>query len=545
MAQQGVQVDMSAFSCSICLDLLKDPVTILCGHSYCMTCINNLWDLKVEKKTYSCPQCRETFTPRPVLVKSTILAAVVEELKKTAPADHCYAGPADVGCDSCTGTKLKAIKSCLQCLASFCEKHLQPHYNSPTFRKHKLVNPSKKLQENICSRHDEMMKMFCRTDQQCICYLCSVDEHKGHDTVTVAAERTQRRRELGEYQQNVQQRIQNREKDVKVLQQEVEAINRAADKAVEDSEKIFSQLIRLMEKRCSDVKQQIRSQQKSEVSRAEELREKLEQEITELRRKDSELQQLSHAEDHIQFLVNFPSLPHLGESTHSASINVRPRRYFEEVTAAVSKVTEKQRSILNEGLTKISLTDVDFLLSPADPKTRAGFLKFSHEISMDPNTVNTWLSLSKGNRKATLMRERQSYSAHPDRFTDRCQVLSAESLTGRCYWEVEWSGSGVEVAVIYKDIKRSGHGSLFGDNGKSWSLYHRNDSCTFIHNSIVTPLSVPQPSTLGVYLDHSAGRLSFYSVSETMTLLHRVKTTFTQPLYAGVSVGGSSAEFST
>ena len=231
-----------------------------------------------------------------------MLADLVEELKKTglqaAPADHCYAGPEDVACDVCTGRKLKALKSCLVCLASYCEKHLQPHLQSAPLKKHKLVEPSEKLQENICSRHDEVMKMFCRTDQQCICYLCSVEEHKDHDTVSAAAERTERQRELGLRRQTIQQRVQDTEKDVKLLQQEEEALNGSADKAVKDSEKIFTELIQLMKKRSSDVKQQIRSQQETEVRRVRELQKRLEQEITELKRRDHELKQLSDTEDH-------------------------------------------------------------------------------------------------------------------------------------------------------------------------------------------------------------------------------------------------------
>ncbi|XP_059200739.1 tripartite motif-containing protein 16-like [Centropristis striata] len=552
MAQKGAQLDREIFSCPICLDLLKDPVTTSCGHSYCMNCIKSFWDGEDEKETHSCPQCRQTFTPRPVLLKNTILAVLVDELKKTglpaAPADLCYAGAEDVACDVCTGRKLKAFKSCLSCLVSYCEQHLQPHYDVAQLSKHKLVEPSKKLQENVCSQHDEVMKMFCRTDQKSICYLCSVDQHKGHDTVSAAAERTEKQKELEVSRQNIQQRIQDREKDVKLLQQEVQNINRSADKTVEDGEKIFTKLIRLLEKRSSEVKQQVRSQQETEVSRVKEVEEKLQQEIRELKRKDAELKNLSHTEDHNQFLHSYPSLSALSEST--SSIQIRPLSYFEDVTAAVSRVRDKLQDVLRDKWTKLSLTEVDVLLSdsPAEPTTRAGFLKYSSEITLDPNTAYTWLLLSEGNRKATSMSKKQSYPSHPDRFTGWWQVLSRESLTGRCYWEVEGRGGVVWVAASYKNIRRGGWSfdSVFGRNDKSWALRYYNNEYTFLYNNIKTPVSGPRSSRIGVYLDHRAGILSFYSVSETMTLLHRVQTTFTQPLYAGLLVGdrdGDTAEF--
>uniref|UniRef100_A0A3P8TWY2 E3 ubiquitin/ISG15 ligase TRIM25-like n=1 Tax=Amphiprion percula TaxID=161767 RepID=A0A3P8TWY2_AMPPE len=238
MAQQRNQSDSEKLSCSICLDLLKDPVSTSCGHNYCMDCIKTHWDAEDGKRIYSCPQCRKTFTPRPVLQKNVLSADLVEELKKTrlqaAAAedddDLCYAGPGDVSCDSCTGRKLKAVKSCLFCLVSFCEQHLQPHYQSPAFKKHQLVEPSKNLQENICSRHDEVMKIFCLTDQQLICSLCSLDEHKGHESISAAAERKKKQKELEVSRLNVQQRIQDRQKDVKMLQQELEDIRVSADR---------------------------------------------------------------------------------------------------------------------------------------------------------------------------------------------------------------------------------------------------------------------------------------------------------------------------
>ncbi|XP_060942462.1 tripartite motif-containing protein 16-like [Limanda limanda] len=483
-----------------------------------------------------------------------MLADLLEELKKTglqaAPADHCSAGPEDVACDVCTGRKLKALKSCLNCLASYCEKHLQHHLQSAALKKHKLVEPSEKLQENICSRQDEVIKMFCCTDQQCICYLCSVEEHKGHDTVSAAAERTERQRELGLRRQTIQQRVQDTEKDVKLLQQEEEAVNGSADKAVEDSEEIFTELIRLLEKRSSDVKQQIRSQQETEVSRVRELQERLEQEITELKRKDQELKQLSDTEDHNQFLHNYPSLSPLSGSTHSSSTRIRPLRNFEDVTAAVSQVEWQLQDILSETETEILqiVSQVDVLLREPEPETRADFLKYSQEITLDPNTANKYLLLSEGNRKVACMIEDQSYSDHPDRFTGWWpRVLSRESLTGRCYWEVEVGGREVQVAVTYKNISRAGDSneSGFGHNDKSWSLGCYGNIYDFCYNTIWSQVFGPVSSRIGVYLDHRAGVLSFYSVSDYMTLLHRVQTTFTQPLYAGVGVhrSGSRAEF--
>ncbi|XP_035982641.1 E3 ubiquitin/ISG15 ligase TRIM25-like [Fundulus heteroclitus] len=543
------QLYQETISCSICLDHLKDPVTIPCGHSYCMTCIKTHWDEEDQREIHSCPECRETFKPRPALKKNTMLAVLVEQLKKTglqaAPADHCYAGPEDVACDVCTGRKLKAIKSCSVCLASYCEKHLQPHYDSAPLKKHKLVEPSKNLQENICSRHDEVMKMFCRTDQKCICSLCLMDDHKGHDTVPAAAERTERQRELQVRRENIQQRIQDREKDVKLLQQELEAINHSAVKTLEDSEKIFRELIRLIQKRRSEVKQQIRSQQETEGSRVKELQEKLEQEITELKRKDAELKQLSDTEDHNQFLHNYPSLSALSESTHSSSINICHLTYFENVTAAVSELRDQLQDALKDAWANISLRLTDVSLSEPEPKSRAGFLKYSCEITLDPNTANRKVLLSKGNREVTWMLHPQTYSSHSDRFTDWPQVLSRESLTGRHYWEVERRES-VYVAVAYKNISREGKGGEcgFGFNDKSWALICYQNSYEFVHNSIRTSISGPVSSRVGVYLDDREGILSFYSVSETMTLLHRVQTTFTQPLYAGLGVYyGGSAEF--
>ncbi|XP_028971939.1 E3 ubiquitin/ISG15 ligase TRIM25-like [Esox lucius] len=308
----GLFLDQDQFNCSICLDVLREPVTIPCGHSYCLVCIKGYWDQDEYMGVYVCPQCRQSFNPRPLLGRNTMLADVVDKFKKTglqaAPPTQCYAGPEDVECDVCTGRKNRAVKSCLVCLASYCDTHLQPHYESAAFKKHKLVQASKSLQETICPRHDKLLEVYCRTDQQCICYLCLTGDHKGHDTVLAENEVQQKQCQLGELKKRSQQRIQEREKEVQELRQAICSLTRSARSAVEDSERVFTELIRSMELKRFEVRELIRAQEKTAVSHAEGLLAVLEQEIAELRRRDAELDQLSHTEDHITFLQSCQSL---------------------------------------------------------------------------------------------------------------------------------------------------------------------------------------------------------------------------------------------
>uniref|UniRef100_A0A3B1JES8 B30.2/SPRY domain-containing protein n=1 Tax=Astyanax mexicanus TaxID=7994 RepID=A0A3B1JES8_ASTMX len=165
------------------------------------------------------------------------------------------------------------------------------------------------------------------------------------------------------------------------------------------------------------------------------------------------------------------------------------------------------------------------------------------DFTLDPNTAHRLLSLSEENRRVEYREERQSYPDHPERFDGWWQVLSRERVTGRCYWEAEWSGGGAAVALSYKTISRKGGGSDcgFGENINSWSLNCSDNSYSVYHNDNRTTLLTPPSGCrrVGVYVDCPAGTLSFYRVStdtpsHTLTHLHTFYTTFTQPLYAGI-----------
>ncbi|XP_029602054.1 stonustoxin subunit beta-like, partial [Salmo trutta] len=176
-----------------------------------------------------------------------------------------------------------------------------------------------------------------------------------------------------------------------------------------------------------------------------------------------------------------------------------------------------------------------------------GLRKYVCDLTLDLNTVNRLLSLSEENRKVTCRREEQPYPDHPERFEDLKQVLCREGLTGRCYWEVEWSGGGAVIGVTYKGISRRGgvKDCWLGHNDKSWSLFCFEDSYIAWHNKKSSIIDVPSssPHRVGVYLDWPAGTLSFYRASsDTLTHLITFTSTFTEPLYPGfwVDYVGSS-----
>uniref|UniRef100_A0A3B3S329 B30.2/SPRY domain-containing protein n=1 Tax=Paramormyrops kingsleyae TaxID=1676925 RepID=A0A3B3S329_9TELE len=174
-------------------------------------------------------------------------------------------------------------------------------------------------------------------------------------------------------------------------------------------------------------------------------------------------------------------------------------------------------------------------------RTTLGIQKYSCQLTLDPNTAHGRLSLSEGNRKVTWGAW-QAYPDHPERFYSGVpQVLCRVSLTGRCYWEADWSGDGVLIGVTYKGIGRKGVSAdcVLGANDKSWSLSCSSDSYSVCHNNkrTVIPIEPSGSRRVGVYLDWAAGTLSFYRVSsDGLTLLCSFTSSFTEPLCPGFGI---------
>ncbi|XP_073704822.1 tripartite motif-containing protein 16-like [Garra rufa] len=541
MAEASILVGEDQFSCPICLELLKDPVTIPCGHSYCMSCITDCWNKYDKEGLYSCPECRQSFTPRPALNNNVMLAEMVDNLKNTRSAQG-YAEPGDVECDVCTERKRKAVKSCMMCLESYCQSHFECHEVSHPRKRHKVTDATGQIQEMICSEHDRLLEVFCRSDQKCICLSCMMNEHKNHDTVSVEAERTEKQIQVGDTVTIIQRKIQERQTELQKLMEFVQTHKWSAQSAVEDSERIFTELIHCIERSRSEVTQMIRDREKTEVSRAEGLLKQLQQEIDDLQKRDTELKQLLDDENHIHFLQSFPFLfvpPASSDSTVSSLLS------YDDVRRSVSIIRSKLENFCREIEQIPGGVKIKILTPITEPKTREHFMHYYHQCTLDSESVHKHLYLSEENKVAACTGTLQPYPDHPDRFDAWPQVLCRESVCGRSYWEVEWSGTqGVGISVSYKSISRKGRGTecKFGCNDQSWRLFCCPSAYLFSHNNKKSVLpEVSNSSKIGVYVDHRAGILSFYNVSDTMTLIHRIQTTFTQPLYPGFGITPDSS----
>ncbi|XP_066578192.1 E3 ubiquitin-protein ligase TRIM47-like [Amia ocellicauda] len=188
MASPSSLLSQEQIQC-ICLDIFTSPISTPCGHNFCMACIGGYWD---SSDVCQCPLCKETFYRRPDLCINRTLKEISEQFKtRLSLFEEQYAQPGQVPCDICTGSKLRAVKSCLVCLASYCQTHLEPHQRVGTMKTHKLIEPVSNLEDRLCKKHQRVLELFCREDQTFVCVLCNETDHRTHNTVPAERECTE------------------------------------------------------------------------------------------------------------------------------------------------------------------------------------------------------------------------------------------------------------------------------------------------------------------------------------------------------------------
>uniref|UniRef100_A0A8C1VCQ9 E3 ubiquitin-protein ligase TRIM39-like n=1 Tax=Cyprinus carpio TaxID=7962 RepID=A0A8C1VCQ9_CYPCA len=426
--------------CSICLDVFIDPVSTPCGHNFCKTCLNKCWE---NRQTCKCPYCKETFKQRPDLKINTTLRELVDHHKKNSSEKRD-----EVLCDICEERKLKALKSCLVCQSSYCKTHLEPHLRVSGLKKHKLMDPASNLKDYICQKHERPLELFCRDDQTVVCLSCTDGDHKNHNTVALE--------ETPLMIEDAQQMIEDRIKRIQDIRQSAELRKRNTEMEKAAHVKFFTDLIHSTERFLTELLEMMEEQQKAAEEQEEELIEELEQEITELKMRNTKLQQLSQTEDLIQ-IYSSPCSPR--NTRNWPEISVKTHENMESLRRALTQL----KDTLDEKLMQTELTRMQ---------------QYAVDVTLDPDTAHPNLILSDDGKQ----------------------------VKGKNYWM---------LGVARESINRKGVIQLSPGNGH-WIVVLRNgNEYTALLDPPVSLSLKVKPQRVGVFVDHEEGLVSFYDVESS------------------------------
>ncbi|XP_031135704.1 E3 ubiquitin-protein ligase TRIM21-like [Sander lucioperca] len=509
------------FLCSICLDVFTDPVAIPCGHTFCKTCITKHWDINVQCQ---CPNCKEVFDPRPQLWVNTFISEMVAQFRQSAQqeassrsSEQHVSKPGEVPCDVCTGTKLEALKSCLVCLASYCEAHLEPHLTASRLKRHQLVDPVENLEGRMCMKHEKLLELFCKTDQTCICMLCTVLDHKTHDFVPLKEGYEEKKAELGKTEAEIQQMIQKRQLKIQEIKHSVELSDKDADREIAEGVQVFTALKESVERSQAELIDTIKEKQRETKVKAECFIKELEQEISELKKRSTEVEQLLQSEDHQHLLQSFTSLNAAPPIKDWTEVSVRPPSYEGTVRRAVNQVGDT----LSKQMKKLFEAELKRVQ------------QFAVDVTLDPNTANPYLILSDNGKQVHDSDVKKNLPDNPERFFPRVNVLAKQSFSsGRFYHEVQVKGkTDWALGVARESINRKGAITLSPQDGY-WTIYLSNLNEYYAAAGPSVRLSLKsRPQKVGVFVDYEEGLVSFYDVDAAALIYSFTGCSFTEKLY--------------
>ncbi|XP_014057289.2 E3 ubiquitin-protein ligase TRIM39 [Salmo salar] len=536
MASSSIVLSEEQFQCSICLDVFTEPVSIPCGHNYCKACIRGYWD---STDLCQCPMCKKTFDKRPDLFVNTFISEMAAQLKKHAPAEvtpttpgktqtTTLAKPGEVPCDVCTGGEHKALKSCLVCLASYCETHLEPHQILASFKKHKLINPVENLEDRVCKKHERPLELFCRSDQTCVCQFCTETDHKTHKTVPMEEEYGKRMTQIKKTKGKVQEMIQERLLKVKEIKQAVELCKRNAERQIADSMEVFTVLVCSIERSQAELIKVVEEKQKVSEKRAERFIEELEQEITELKRRSPEIEHLLDIEDLLLLLQTSPS-----------SCTLPPTKNWSEVTV---------ESGLGVGTLRRAVSQVEETLNKIREKLCDAELKRMQQcavdVTLDPDTAHPGLILAADRKQVRYGDIMNNLHDNRKRFVNNSRVLGREGFSsGRFYYEVQVEGKSRWVLGVARESINRKNCDVSPSPGEGyWTVGQWNMNEYKAYAGPWVNLSLREkPQKVGVFVDYEEGEVSFYDVEARSHIYSFTDCTFTERLYPFFSTGSNTS----
>ncbi|XP_031698187.1 E3 ubiquitin-protein ligase TRIM21-like, partial [Anarrhichthys ocellatus] len=478
-----------------------DPVSTPCGHNFCKNCINEHWNTS---DRCQCPMCKEGFNTRPDLRINTFISEMVVQFRqsaqqKTSSSEQQESKPGEVPCDVCTGTKLKALKSCLVCLVSYCETHLEPHLIASRLKRHQLIDPVKNLEDRICTKHDKPLELFCKTDQMCVCTHCPALDHKMHRFVPLKVEYEGKKAELRKTEAEIQQMIQKRQLKTQVFKNSVKRIKENAHMEVAESVRVFTSLKKSIDRGLNELIKTIEEKQKTTQKQAEAFIKELEREISELKKRSAEMVQVSLSEDHVHLLQSFPYLIAAPPTKDWTEVSVHPPSYEGTVVGALHQLEETLSREMKKLFDEAELKRIQ---------------KFAVDVTLDPDTAHPELLLSADGKQVKHGNVKKNLPDIPERFSHYNFALGRQSVSsGRFYFEVQVKGKAKwNLGVVSKSVHRKGLITMIPEDGY-WTIWLRNGNeyKALAHPSVLLSLK-SRPQKVGVFVDYEEGLVSFYDV---------------------------------
>lgn len=509
------------FFCSICLEFFNQPVSTPCGHNYCKDCIRSYW---AANAVSDCPLCKEVFKGAPELRVNTEFRDMVELFREARVFDdgsRTRPVTEGVACDLCRGTAAQAVKSCMVCLASYCDVHLEPHRTAPAFKWHQLVDPIGTLQNRLCKKHKKIREFFCQDDLSCVCGVCLTDDHAGHSAVSAQEEHEKRKEEIRDLQKQVRLVLTEEVTMEDAIQQSMVKSRLKMEKTKAETERVFDALVTWIQLRRRELTDSLEDQQKAAEQKAEAQLRLLRSHMERHQELTAKLEELSKSQDSFKVLQETPPAPAPSSTQYSVVPQVPSPRYLDTVRSLISRMED----MLSQEMDDVMSEMADVAQSdPGDqaPRPTQAFsdelekIRKGHsvKVTLDPNTAHPCLLVSKDGRKVCDVGSKRKMADNSTRFDVLHFVFAKEGFSsGRFYYEVllrkqrDW-----EIGVARESISKKGLNLSLSPEDGCWTLGSYWGRCQANASPPVRLHLQREPERLGVFVDYEQGRVSFFDV---------------------------------
>ncbi|XP_018428989.1 PREDICTED: E3 ubiquitin/ISG15 ligase TRIM25-like [Nanorana parkeri] len=502
-------------SCSVCLNIYTEPVSLRCGHNFCRVCIESVLEVQKDLGGYSCPECREEYAERPRMEKNRKLCNIAKHF--LAPQTQLEGS--GVACTYCAHAPTLAAKTCLQCETSLCHVHLSIHNSTVD---HVLIEPTVSLASRKCQTHNKLLEYHCCEDASCICASCfAVGSHRTHEVETLDGATKKKKEKLRKVLDILTSQVGDIEKQVhKLLDRQANERKKSTD-VKKRVASMFEDARKQLDEKEAWVMDVISEQEDKIGSKVSHLIQELETQ------KESKFEKMRHLE--VLCKMADPLIVLQDKKTDGKDF-----AGLKEPGVA-EKAVEEEGSLemrCEEGLITATLYWVvsDFV----SKVEKTFYMPKAVDLLLDSDTAVNNVLISGDQKVASWAADGLNRSVSSKRFVSYCQVFTKNSFSnGRHYWEVDTSKSFYwMVGMAYASIPREGSKSKIGYNKHSWCLNRAQNGYLVIHDSLTTTLNPKSDiRRLGIYLDYNAGYLSFYQLCDSVQLLWTFHSTFTEPLH--------------